>query len=152
VTRTRTVGKRAFVAGLVVAGLTCVGAAAATPSYPLSLHARLAPASGTSAAGQFSGTLVMNIDGESKLGSPHAVLLWAVSLRGVHRPTTSLRLSATSGAPPVTRTLCTSCATTARGRTLLTNAQGLRIATSDATIVVRTSSVTLRGSVKVSAD
>jgi hypothetical protein len=141
---------KAFAAALVVAAIGCAGAAAGTPTYLLSLHARLAPAGGTAAAGQFSGTLVLGSSEVNKLGPTGTVLLWKLILRTNPRPrSASLRLPALNGKPPVTRMLCIRCSTTAHGRITLTAAQGVRLASPGAAVVVQTASATLRGPVKV---
>jgi hypothetical protein len=160
--RTRRAGKKGLVVGLVVAAVVCGSAAAAViPVYWLSLHARLAPAAGNSAAGQFSGTLLVSVGGTNPAepSDPlppvkRSVLTWKLSLpplRGRGPISASLRLRATTSAAPLVRVLCERCSTTAHGRIMLTKSQGLRVATSDAVVVVTAASATLRGPVKVSA-
>jgi len=158
--RTRRAGKKGLVVGLVVAAVVCGSAAAAViPVYWLSLHARLAPAAGNSAAGQFSGTLLVSVGGTNPAEpsdplSPvkRSVLTWKLSLPPLRGPiSASLRLRATTSAAPLVRVLCERCSTTAHGRIMLTKSQGLRVATSDAVVVVTAASATLRGPVKVSA-
>src|SRR4051794_1004350 len=158
--RMRRAGKKRLAVGLVVAAVVCGSAAAAViPVYWLSLHARLAPAAGNSAAGQFSGTLLVSVGGTNPAepSDPlppvnRSVLTWKLSLPPLQGPiSASLRLRATTSAAPLVRVLCERCSTTAHGRIMLTKSQGLRVATSDAVVVVAAASATLRRPVKVSA-
>jgi hypothetical protein len=157
--RTRRAGKRGLIVGLVVAAFVCGSAAAAIPVYWLDLHARLAPVAGTSAAGRFAGTLLVSV-GETNGIEPSdtlppvngAVLTWKLRLPALHGSmSASLRLRATKSAAPLALMLCAHCSTTAGGRLTLTKRQGLRIASSDAVVVVTTASATLRGRIKVCA-
>jgi hypothetical protein len=154
--RKRRAGMSAIVLGLVIAAVASANAAAAVPVFWLSVHARLAPISGTTAAGRFSGSLVVRV-GDKNVVEPwdpppfanRALLTWKLKLPALGGPmTASLRLRATKTAAPVARTLCTGCSTAAGGQITLTASQGLRIAQSGAVVVVRTASATLRGSVK----
>lgn len=157
--RKRKAAKRALVVGLLVAAFACGSAAAAAiPVLLVNLHARLAPVAGTTATGQFSGSLSVTIGSElepsENLPTPgRSQLLWRLSLPALHGPmSASLRLRATktASAAPAERVLCSRCSTTANGTLNLTVAQGLRIARSGAMVIVRTPSATLRGAVKVS--
>jgi hypothetical protein len=151
---------RAFVVALLVAAVACGSAAAAAiPVLMVSLHARLAPVAGTTATGQFNGSLSVTIGSDQlepsdNLPNPgRSQLFWKLSLPPLRGPiSASLRLHATTSgsAAPAARVLCSRCSTTANGTLSLTVAQGLRIARSGAMVIVRTPSATLRGAVKVS--
>ena len=79
-------------------------------------------------------------------------LSWKVNISSLKGPASiSLRIRAENGAAPALRRLCTSCTTTASGKTALTASQASRVANGDAVVVVRARSATLRGAVKVSA-
>jgi hypothetical protein len=147
---------RALPVGLAAA-VVCGSAAAAAPTYAIRVHARLAPVTGTTAAGRFSGLLAKSA--LPPQGTATVVprvgqgwrLSWKLSLPSLRGPVTaSLRISGKNGAPPVARVLCRGCSTTANGRMPLTASQALRVAGSDAVIVVRARSATLRGRVKAS--
>jgi hypothetical protein len=124
------------------------------PTLGLRVHARLAPVAGTTAAGRFNGLLARSGEGPAPQVVPRVPLpwrlTWTLRLPALHRPTTgSLRIAAEGGAPPVVRVLCPRCATRANGTIRLTASQALRIAGSDAVVVVRARSATLRGAIKV---
>jgi len=159
VTRIRKARKRILVVGLLVAAIACGSATAATiAAYSVNVHARLAPVAGTTAAGRFSGTLVVSLGGPNQfepsdnLRQPaQSMLFWNLRLPALHGPmSASLRLRATNGAAPVSDLLCSHCSTAANGSLKLTAEQGLRIAESGGTIVVRTPSAMLRGHITVS--
>jgi len=150
-----------LVVALFAAAIACAGAtAAAAAIYSVNVHARLAPVAGTTAAGQFGGTLTVVFSGPNRFEpsdnfppSGYSTLRWQLSLPALHGPISALlRLHATKSAAPVARMLCGRCLMAANGTLKLTVDQGLRIATSGsgAVIVVRTPSATLRGPVKVS--
>ena len=157
--KTQRAGKRVLVVGLLVAAIACGNAvAAAIPAFWVKLHARLAPVSGTAAAGWFTGTLLVAVGGPGRpepsdnLPQPNrSVLTWKLSLPALRGPiSASLRTRGTQSAPPVTSILCARCSTVVSGSLNLTVAQGLRIVRPGAVIVVRTASATLRGRVEAS--
>jgi hypothetical protein len=143
---------------LLVATVESVSTAAAAPVYSVDVHARLAPVVGTKATGRFGGTLRITFGGpvrpEPSGDTPSpgsARLIWKLSLPALRGTmSASLRLRASQNAAPVARTLCTSCSVAATGTLNLTVAQGLRVTSSGAVIVVRTASARLRGPVRVS--
>lgn len=153
----RTRKAEALAVGLVVAAIAVGSAAAATPGFWLRLHARLAPVAGTTAVGRFDGTLVMSVGQrmtEASSALPQAGsnwrLTWRLSLPPLAGPVdVSLRVGALKGASPVARLLCTRCSRDANGAITLTASQALRVSASHAVVVVRTSSASLRGPVKV---
>jgi hypothetical protein len=160
VTRTRKAGMRALAVGLA-AGALGAGAGtttAATPAFAMHVHARLAPVSGTAAAGRFDGLLAMSGVGVTPASRTAALprpgehwrLAWKVTLPASKGPTTaSLQIKADSGAASVTRLLCVDCTAGANGILTLPWSQALRIVASDAEVVVHTASTTLRGEVRV---
>jgi hypothetical protein len=132
-----------FAAVLAVAAIACGSAAAILPTRWVQVRANLAPVSGASAGGQFSGLLV-------KGGVPSRwQLTWKLSLPSLRGPmSASLRVGAAQNLAPATRMLCKQCARGAKGATTLTANQALRVTRDDAVIVVQTPSATLRGPVK----
>jgi hypothetical protein len=132
-----------FVAVLAVAAIACGSAAAILPSSWVQVHARLAPAGGTNAAGTFSGLLLRGG------AASRWQLTWKLSLPALGGPmTASLRVPAAQGAASATRMLCSRCARGAKGAMTLTGSQALRVTRDDAVVVVQTPSATLRGPVK----
>ena len=154
--RTRTAGTRAFLIGLAIAAIAAGAAAAAVP-MALPVHARLAPVAGTKAAGQFSGVLASNgglqhaVQGSSlPINGTSWRLGWSVSLPPLGRPAAvTLRIGARGSAAAVTRVLSARCTASAKGSLKLTGSQAARIAQGDAVVMVRASSATLRGTVRV---
>lgn len=132
-----------FAAVLAAAAIVCGSAAAILPSSWVQVRAHLAPVSGTTATGRFSGLLVK--------GGPVSGwrLTWNLSLPSLGGSmTASLQVGAAKGAAPVTRMLCKQCARGAKGALTLTGAQALRVTRDNAVVVVQTQSATLRGPVK----
>jgi hypothetical protein len=160
VTRTRRAGMRALAVGLA-AGALGTGAGtttAAPPAFAMHVHARLAPVTGTTAAGRFDGMLAMSGGGTKPASraaavprpGAHWVLAWRIALPVINSPATaSLQIKADRGAASVARLLCAGCTAGANGILTLPWSQALRIAASDAEIVVHTASATLRGQVRV---
>jgi hypothetical protein len=152
-------GKRAVAVGLLAAAICCGSAAGATiPVLWMDVHARLAPATGTTPIGRFTGTLLIAPAGtdsaEPSDDLPPAtglsMLTWKLRLPALHGPRSALLvIRTTTGAAATTRTLCASCSTAASGKLNLTVAQGLRIVKPGAVVVVRAASATLRGRVAV---
>jgi hypothetical protein len=160
VTRTRKTGMRALAVGLAVSALGAGAGTttAATPAFAMHVQARLAPVSGTAAAGRFDGLLAMSGGGLKPAARAAAVprpgqhwqLAWRITLPAISGPATaSLQVKAASGAASVVRVLCAGCTTGATGILTLPWSQALRIAASDAEVVVHTASTTLRGEVRV---
>jgi len=157
VSRTR---KGSLVVALVVAAIAIGGATAVASVFWLHLHARLAPVSGTQAAGEFNGTLV-RIGGRGPtptgrvpvpLGSRWQ-LAWSLSLPKLDGTmNASLRIGSPRSSTRVTRVLCTRCSTTPRGTMTLKARQVRHISKAGAVVVVRAGSATLRGPVKVFVD
>jgi hypothetical protein len=141
----------------VLAAVASGTAAAATRAvFFLTVHARLAPGSGTKATGRFSGVLVR--EAIAKASSSHTAnpvgnawrLVWKLSLPPLEGPVTgTLRIAGANGAAPVMRILCTQCALTPRGALTLTASQESRLAGSHAVVAVRALSATLRGVVRL---
>ena len=159
--RTRRAATGALVVGLAVAAIASGMAAAATPTFWLNVHARLAPVAGTKAsAGRFSGVLVKNgrvhitPAGTGKVRiAPRSrwQLTWTLSLPPLDGTMTALlRIGSARSPVRIRRGLCAGCATEARGTMTLSARQVARITKADAVVVVRTRSATLRGPVKVS--
>jgi hypothetical protein len=155
VIRTRLAGTSLVFVGLAVAAVVTGSAAAALPVLAVSLHARLAPVTGVSNAGQFSGVLVR--PGQPMGAEPSPTprsgttwrLGWKVSLPTLSGETTvSLQVPARNGAHRFVHVLCTGCTSAAHGAITLTSSQALRVAESRATVVARSSSAMLRGLVK----
>lgn len=136
-------------AGMAVAAVVSGSAAAASPVLTIPLQARLAPVAGAEAAGSFRGFLV-------KFAEPQRagrwLLSWRVSLPASSRASTvSLRVPARDGSTGLVRTLCRRCSSAARGALTLTNGQALGLGQTRATVVARTASTLLRGTVKAQA-
>lgn len=98
----------------------------------------------------------MSGGGEEPVAAPvprvgiHWQLGWKLGLPALHGPVDALlRIRADNGAAAVARVLCTGCARRASGSIVLTGSEALRLVRSDATVVVRSRSTTLRGVVKV---
>ena len=152
------VGTRLLLVGLAAAAIVTGSAAAAMPVLTVSVHARLAPVAGAKAAGRFSGLLVK--PGQPMGAEPSPTprvgnrwrLSWKVSLPTLSGETTvSLQVPAGNGAPRFVHVLCTGCTSATKGTLALTNSQAIRIAQSHASVVVRTPSAMLRGTVKAQA-
>jgi len=159
VIRTRMAGTKVLLVGLGAAAVIAGTAAASMPVLTVSIHARLAPVAGTSAAGHFNGLLVK--PGQPVGAEPSPTprvgnkwrLSWKVNLPALGSPATaSLRIPARDGAPRFVHVLCSRCASTATGKLILTNSQAMRLAQSHGTVVVLASSTTLRGSVKAQSN
>jgi hypothetical protein len=153
--RTRLAGTRLLLVGLAAAAVAAGSAAASVPVLTVSVHARLAPVTGAKAAGRFSGLLVKH--GEPPAAEPSPTpragsgwrLSWKVSLPTLSGQTSvSLQVPARNGAPRFVHVLCTGCTSTAKGTLALTNSQAIRVAQSHASVMVRTPSAMLRGTVK----
>jgi hypothetical protein len=141
--------------GLAAAAVVTGSAAASMPALTVSVHARLAPVVGAKAAGRFSGLLVKPGQPLGAEPSPSRRfgnkwrLNWKVSLPELSGKTTvSLQVPARNGAPRFVHALCTGCTSGAKGVLTLTNSQAIRIAQSHASVVARTPSATLRGTVE----
>lgn len=150
--RTRLAGTRVLLVGLAAAAVVTGSAAGSLPVVKVSVHARLAPVTGTNAAGRFSGLLVKSGDTAYPRTGQKWSLSWKVrltSVRGLAKA--SLRIPARNGAPLSLRVLCSGCEGTTSGRLMLTNSQAIRVAQSHATVVVLAPSTTLRGAVKAQA-
>jgi hypothetical protein len=151
-------GTKMLLVGLAAAGVVAGSAAASMPVLTVSIHARLAPVAGASAAGHFSGLLVK--PGQPVGAEPSPTprvgnkwrLSWKVNLPALRSPAkASLRIPARNGAPLYVHVLCSSCTSTVTGRLALTNSQALRLAQSHGAVVVLAPSMTLRGNVKAQA-
>lgn len=145
-------GTRALLVGLVAAAAVCGTALAALPTLGVRVHAHLAPAAGTTAAGAFDGLLSRTAGGplpvQPRVGQ-HWTLTWKLVLPDLAgSATATIHIGAGRGAAPVMRVLCTGCASSADGTVMLTNSQALRIVMDDATVVVRTRTSMLHGEVK----
>jgi hypothetical protein len=158
VIRTQRLGTRALSVALAVAALACASAAAAVPTYSVQVRAHLTPVAGTTAAGRFSGSVVLSGLRSAKAGpvlprnGTGWRLTWSLQLPALSgTKTAALRIMAANGAAPITRVLCTGCATRPTGTMKLTASQAIRIAGSHAVVVVRTASASLRGAVEASA-
>jgi len=83
-----------LVVALFAAAIACAGAtAAAAAIYSVNVHARLAPVAGTTAAGQFGGTLTVVFSGPNRFEpsdnfpqSGYSTLRWQLSLPALHGP------------------------------------------------------------------
>jgi hypothetical protein len=148
-------GTRLVLVGLAAAAVAAGSAAAALPVLTVSVHARLAPIAGTQSAGHFSGLLVKH--GQPMGAEPSPTprvgsrwrLNWKVSLPALNGKTTvSLQVPARNGADRFVHVLCTGCTGATNGTLALTNSQAIRIAQSHASVVARTPSAMLRGTVK----
>jgi hypothetical protein len=137
--------------GLALAAIAAGSAAAAMPLMTISVHARLAPVTGTNAAGRFSGLLAKNTTMRPQ--SPPTQLKWHLSWRvrlpALRTPTSaSLRIPALNGAAGYVHVLCYACRSTTTGTLALTNSQAQRLVQSHGTVVVQAPSTMLRGAVK----
>ena len=150
--------KWALAVAIAIVAVACgSAAAAAVPVFWVNVHARLTPVAGTSAAGRFTGTLLVAV-GTDPAEPPDQIpplsrsqLVWKLKLPALRGPiSASLRLRATKDAAPVATVLCARCSKTANGSLNLTVPQGLRIVESGAVVVVRARSARLRGVLKVS--
>lgn len=152
--RRRRAGARGILVGLAVAAMTAGGTAAATSTFSVNLHARLAPVAGTKSAGQFEGVLVKVGGGITPATLPAGSqwrLTWRLTLPALDGPAAaSLRIGSERHSSSLTRVLCTRCARTATGTMTLKGPQGKRVSKGRAVVVVRTRSARLRGPVKVS--
>jgi hypothetical protein len=153
--RTRLAGTRLLLVGLAAAAVAAGSAAAAMPVLTVSVHARLAPVAGANEAGRFSGLLVKPAQPLAAEPSPNPRfgnrwrLSWKVSLPTLSGQTTvSLQVPARNGAPRFVHVLCTDCTSVTKGTLTLTNSQAIRVAQSHASVVARTPSAMLRGTVK----
>lgn len=145
---TRMAGTRLLLVGLVAAAIAAGSAAGAVPVIKFSVHARLAPATGTK-TGRFSGLLVKSASMRQTARPSQWQLSWKVLLPALRSPAkASLRIPARNGAPLYVHVLCTGCTSTVSGKLALTNSQALRLAQSHATVVVLAPPMTLRGAVK----
>jgi hypothetical protein len=156
--RTRLAGTRLLLGGLAAAAIAAGSAAAAMPVLTVSVHARLAPVAGAKAAGRFGGLLVKPVQPMGAEPSPTPrfenrwSLSWKVTLPTLSGETTvSLQVPARNGAPRFVHVLCTGCTRATKGTLALTNSQAIRIAQSQASVVVRTPSAMLLGTVKAQA-
>ena len=150
--RTRLAGTRLLLVGLAVAAVAAGSAAAAMPVVTVSVHARLAPVTGTNAAGRFSGMLVKNTNSVRPQGPPTPLkwhLTWKVQLPALQTAATaSLRIPSRNGAAAYVHVLCSGCRSTTSGTLALTNSQAQRLAQSHGTVMALASSAMLRGAVK----
>ena len=148
--RARAAGTRVLLLGLVAAAVAAGNAAAAMSTPKLRLEARLAPVSGSTAVGRFSGLLARTGDGSLPRTGQRWQLAWNISLPALRgSATATLRINAGGGAAAVARPLCTSCGTTAKGTVTLTPNQVFRIARSGAVVIVRAPSARWRGTVRI---
>jgi hypothetical protein len=156
--RTRLAGTRFLLVGLAAAAVVTASAAASVPVLTVSVHARLVPVTGAKAAGRFSGLLVKH--GQPMGAEPSPTprignkwrLSWKVSLPTLSGQTTvSLQVPARNGEPRFVHVLCTGCTSATKGTLALTNSQAIRVAQSHASVVVRTPSAMLRGTIKAQA-
>ena len=154
--RTRTAGTRAFLVGVVAAAIAAGTAAGAVPLTAIPVQARLAPVAGTTASGQFSGTLA-RVLADAQPTQTSALprkgirwrLRWSVSLPQLPRPATvTLRISSAGSAAGMVRVLSERCVSSARGTLTLTGSQALRVARGDAVVTVRAGTAILRGTVR----
>jgi hypothetical protein len=145
-TGTRTAGTRVLLLGLVVAAIAVGTAAAVISTVGLRVQARLTPVAGGSAAGRFDGLLSRSGEGTPPPAVPragaHWHLAWSMGLPALRGPA-----AATLQTGAGIHVLCTHCGRSARGTLVLTNGQAMRIADSDAVVVVR--AARLRGVVRV---
>jgi len=156
VIRTRRPGKRALAVGLAAAAIGCGTAAAAVPTVAVHVHARLAPVAGTAVAGRFDGTITISGGARETAAVPrpgaHWQLGWTITLPAIGGPTTaSLQIHAAGGAGPVVQAVQRRRTTRASGTLPLTGSEALRVAGSQAVVVVHTATATLRGAVKTAA-
>jgi hypothetical protein len=128
------------------------------PAFAVHVHARLAPVAGTTAVGQFDGTLAMSGGAvtparrTAAVPQPggHWLLAWRLTLPAASgTKTATLVIHAAQGSGSVARLLCTGCTTGANGTVTLTVSQALLIAASRADVVVHTAAATLRGAIEV---
>lgn len=146
-------GARVVVAGLAVAAVAAGSAAAAAPGILIRVHARLAPATGTTASGRFDGMLFKRgmearPQAVPRTGS-HWRLAWRLSLPSLSGPVTAtLRVRADRRAAAAGHVLCSRCTTSASGSMTLTGSQAMRIASGHGFVVVRSQSATLRGTIR----
>jgi hypothetical protein len=126
------------------------------PIFAIPVQARLAPASGTGATGNFSGALVSDVS-EQPVQMPALPrngirwrLRWKVTLPPLGTPASvTLRIRAAGGAAAVVRVLSARCTGSAKGTMRLTRRQAARIASGDADVLVHAPTATLRGVVRV---
>jgi hypothetical protein len=140
--------------GLVAAAVMAGSAAASMPVPSVFVHARLVPITGASSSGRFSGLLAKarTLRAASSAGSAQWHLSWRVGLPALRSPARALlRLPARNGAAPAVLMLCNPCTSTTTGALVLDSSQAIRLAQSQATVVVLAPSTTLRGAVKAQA-